>query len=412
MKHLMPTIILALLGCQPPASLPIAPADPNPPKPVKTSVPKGPTLKAKDAIVTATNQFGFKLLQKLPTDANVMVSPLSISLALRMAMNGAAGDTFRQMSEGLGLGSVDQSAINANSESIQSTLGSDPAAEISVANSIWTRKGFPFQQAYLDSISKSYSAKVSNIDFKDSGAPKTINGWVSDATKGKIDTIVPDPLPGDAVMYLVNAVYFKGKWAVPFESNATQPESFTLADGSTLKTPMMHRDRAEGITIEGGRTGAIMPYRDGAFEMVAILPADHESPSSLLPLLAAKDILATSEPMGAVNLSFPKFRVTFDASLVAPLKGLGMQMPFSDAADFSKMRSQKDIAISEVRHKTFIDVTEEGTEAAAVTSIEMKATAVMMKPKELNFNRPFLYLIRHHDSGQILFVGILQNPKA
>ena len=175
---------------------------------------------------------------------------------------------------------------------------------------------------------------------------------------------------------------------------------------------MMHRDRAEGITIEGGRTGAIMPYRDGAFEMVAILPADHESPSSLLPLLAAKDILATSEPMGAVNLSFPKFRVTFDASLVAPLKGLGMQMPFSDAADFSKMRSQKDIAISEVRHKTFIDVTEEGTEAAAVTSIEMKATAVMMKPKELNFNRPFLYLIRHHDSGQILFVGILQNPKA
>lgn len=413
MKLFAPAMVLAALGCNPAiqpspndiAKIPAPVAQPSP--------TKAPSLKADDPIITATNQFGLKLFRQLDTRGNVMISPLSISLALRMAMNGAAGETLNQMNQALGFQGMDLSRVNDNSQALQAALTSDPAVNLSIANSIWTKKGFTFEPSYLDSTVKAYQAKVSDLDFADPNAAKIINGWVNESTNGKISSIVPNPLPSSAVMYLINAVYFKGKWVSPFDTSSTNPEAFTLSDGTTIQTPMMHKKEGGAFTLEGGRTGITMAYKDGAFEMVAILPAERENAPDLIGALAEKDLLGQQTAIpGPVDLSFPKFKASYETVLNDPLAKLGITEAFTDHADFSKMRSARDVSISQVRHKTYIDVTEEGTEAAAVTSIGMRrATAFMLKPRELKFNRPFVYLIRHRESGQVLFLGLVMNPK-
>lgn len=412
MKFFGPAMILAALGCSQPHSSNAQPVTP-PVKPIVMNPSKNaPPLKADDPVVSATNRFGCRLFGALSSKGNAMISPLSISLALRMAMNGASGETLAQMESGLGLSGLGLDKVNANSQSLQATLASDPQVMISIANSVWTRKGFPFESAFLEATKNSYQAQIADIDFKDPGAAKTINSWVSDATKGKIPSIVPDPLPESAVMYLINAVYFKAKWIEPFQSSATRPGDFTLSDGSKVQTPMMNRDGVEGFTVDGGREGVVLPYRDGDFEMAAILPAPSETPRDLVAAMAEKDLLAGSSRInGPVILELPKFRVAYEESLNKGLQALGMREAFTQNADFSKMRTQRDVFVSDVRHKTFIDVTEEGTEAAAVTSIEMRGTAILAQPRVIKFDRPFVYLIRHRPSGQVLFLGVLENPK-
>lgn len=365
-------------------------------------------------VITGTNQFGYQLFSKLPGGSNVLISPLSISIALRMALNGASGETYDQISKALGASGINLATLNGSADAAQKLLISDPAVEFSIANSIWTRKGFTFEKPFLNSVTQTYQAKLSDLDFNDPRSAQVINDWVKSSTHNKIDSIVPSRLPSDVVMYLINAIYFKGKWASAFQASDTEPAPFTLADGSKIEIPMMHQTVGGAFHLTEGREGIAFPYKGGSFEMVAILPAESERPSDLVTALATKDLLSTKNPVSSsVRLSFPKFKFSFEAVLNQPLKSLGITAAFSDHADFSGMRSKRDVAISEVRHKTYIDVTEEGTEAAAVTSIGVRAmSAVMNPPKELKFDRPFVFMIRHHDSGQIVFLGVVQNPKS
>lgn len=386
------------------------------PKPIE-ELPR--TLTASEqTLIASSNDFAFSLFHELDRrapDANLFMSPLSASMALGMTMNGAAGSTLDAMRTTLGFTDTPLTDVDASYQSLIELLrGLDPTVDFRIANSIWYRQDFPFEQSFLDAGTRYFDATVKGLDFADPGAPTIINAWVKESTNGKIDQIVDQITPADE-MYLINAIYFKGTWRHEFDKRRTTNQPFHLADGSTTPVPMMHLENVAIPAVATEEYHAVeLPYGGGAYSMVVVVPNEGTSVSDLVATLnesAWQALLASlTDQNGDVYL--PRFRLTWDATLNDPLTALGMGIAFqSGAADFTGMSTTRghELYLSKVRQKSYVDVDEEGTEAAAVTSVGVTVTSV--RTPLLRADRPFLFAIRERLSGTILFMGTMMRPE-
>lgn len=397
----------------------------NPPvsdsqKPVQDSTRK-PVVSVKAGISQtpknipkAHNAFGFDLIKSIKQDEsgkNIFISPSSIALALSMVYNGTNGETKNAMQKTLHMQGFDISNINQESLGLINLLKNpDPKVQLSIANSVWARKEVNFNQNFIDTLKSYYNTESSVLDFANPNSVKTINSWVSKNTNGKIPTIV-STIPSDMVMYLINAVYFKGSWTKEFDKKLTQNKSFTIADGSSKSTPLM-------------KQSGMLPYLETEdFQSVNLTYGNNKRISMyvFLPKNNVDNFVSTLTPekwngwmsqykgkSGVILL--PKFKMDYEKQLKDILAGLGMSIAFTDNADLSGIG--KDLKISEVKHKSYVDVNEEGTEAAAVTSVGVSVTSVA-PPQDtfyMEVNHPFFFAIRDNQTEEILFMGIVQNP--
>ena len=372
------------------------------------------------AVIGASNAFGFNLLRELDrtrADSNIFMSPLSASMALGMTMNGASGQTFDEMRSTLGFGAQPSAEINASYRSLIDLLRAlDQTVDVRIANAIWYRTGFPFEAIFLDESKQFFDAKVAPLDFAAAAAVPTINDWVKASTNGKIDNIVDGPIPADVVMYLINAIYFNGAWTTRFDKSLTKPGQFTTVDGAAAPVAMMHRTD----TVRVGETVDMqvveLPYGGGAFAMTILLPKPGGSIAATVASLSSdawQSTAAAAIPQ-KVDLYMPKFSLRWDALLNDPLQSLGMRLAFQgDVADFTRMSraAGNELYISKVKQKAFVDVHEEGTEAAAATSVEISVTCTC-GPPVIRIDRPFVFAIRERLSGTILFLGKIVRPPA
>lgn len=361
--------------------------------------------------VSQDNDFAFDLFKNTLTtskETNVFISPLSVSIALGMAWNGANGQTRTEMEAALKMSGMTVSDINAYYKVMQSTLPSiDPTTKLSIANSLWYRTGFPVKTSFLKVNTDYFNAYVKEMDFSKAWAVDTINNWCSAKTNKMIPSVLTE-IPSEIVMYLVNAVYFKGIWRKKFDKANTKEANFTNELGNTMKVNMMYQKDTFAYKSDAYAQYLDMPYGNKAFSMTVILPADGKTTSDVLTSLTMEkwnsiiSYMSTSE----VEVYLPRFSNKNNLSLIPPLQNMGMNLAFSDNADFTNI-ADANLLISSIKHVTNIEVTEQGTEAAAVTIIGVGVTSMPIKPPTpvFNVNKPFLYVIREKSTGVILFIG-------
>ncbi len=365
-------------------------------------------------VIEASNRFAFGLLgQASQPGENLFLSPLSASMALGMTMNGAAGETWNQMRDVLGFGSLaeglSEDEINASYASLLELLvGLDPVVETAIGNSVWTRQGFPVHANFLDAVRETFGAEVAELDFASPSASARINDWVRAATQGRIEDIVPAQIPRAVVMYLINAIYFKGSWTFRFDPSDTRTEPFHRDDGSTRTVPLMTL-REELPYQENSRFQAVdLPYGGRAFSMTVLVPAPGVSVDDLAASLDAAEWKSIADGFHDTEMQMflPRFRLGYERMLNDDLAALGMVDAFDGRADFTRLSPVGGLFVSEVKQKSWVDVNEQGTEAAAATVVTMVESAVPV----LRADRPFLFFIRERLSGTILFAGKLASP--
>lgn len=387
------------------------PAGPSggPPAPL-TSLPRSLSA-AEQATISAANDFSFALFREVARSeakASVFLSPMSASMSLGMTLNGARGETFEAMRAALRLGGTSQEDINAAYKSVVSLLsGLDSGVQFTLANSIWHTDRVTFAPAFLDAARNWFDASVRALDFSNESASlAAINGWVNDRTQGKIPTII-DRIPPDYVMYLINAIHFKGSWRTRFDPALTAPAPFHAATGAAQSVPFMNLQatlpyaEAEGVQVVD------LPYSRGAWSMTIVLPPAGTTADALAANLTLErwNALVGALSEQKVQLALPKLKLAYERQMRPDLTALGMGVAFSDAANFSGMTSTPNaFAIGYVKQKTFVDVNEEGTEAAAATVTGITVTSAPMV-HEMRVDRPYLVVIRERLSGTILFIG-------
>jgi serine protease inhibitor len=377
------------------------------PDPVIDALPR-PLTAAESKVLTASNEFSFALFRQLSEaqkDSNVFTSPLSASMALGMAMNGAAGATHDQMRSALAFGSASDQEIDDGYKSLIALLrGLDPGVDVRIANSVWYRAGFPVAPTFLDVTKSAFDARVTALDFASPAAVTTINDWVSTATAGKIPTII-DRIDRDQVMFLINAIYFKGNWREKFDPSATIDAQFRGVAGSQ-PVKLMHRSGKMGVSYTSDFVAVDLAYGNSAYTMTALLPAEGKSVDALAASLQGQTWAAWTSQLheATVDLYFPRLKLEWERVLIPDLQTLGMRDAFSEtAADFSRLSTGDGrLFINIVKQKTYVDINEEGTEAAAVTNVGIFTTSL---PASVRFDRPFLFVIRERLSGTVVFIG-------
>jgi serpin B len=367
-------------------------------------------------LVSADNSFGLKLFQAVSEetgDANVFISPLSVSMCLGMVLNGAAGETYTAMQQTLELAALSEDEINGSYQSLIGLLVDlDRRVTVGIANSIWHRDSYPIAPTFVDDNQEYFGAEVTGLDFSAPGAAGIINAWVDQKTRGKIDKIVDDPIAGTTEMFLINAIYFNGNWTYRFDESETRQADFFLADGSTIPVQMMSIADIEVPYYWNEQFESVdLPYGNQHFSMTIIVPRPEVDMDSLIEQMTAEawdTWMESSHPIELASLEMPRFKLEFEVTLNGALINLGMGIAFGNGADFSRMHADgiPGLFINRVKHKTFIEVDEQGTTAAAVTSTSM-ATGM---PPMMVVNRPFIFAIRERQSGTILFIGKFLEP--
>ncbi|MEM9922967.1 MAG: serpin family protein [Cyanobacteria bacterium P01_D01_bin.50] len=367
--------------------------------------------------VSANIKFGFNLFSQLligDRNRNLFVSPSSIALALAMTYNGASGSTQEEMAKALELQGINLQQINSSYAELKASFKNpDPKVKLNIANSLWVDKSVSFKSDFIQNNQEFYQARVTSLNFADSHALHIINNWVKENTQGKIDKII-DNIDPNKVLYLLNAIYFKGNWTREFEKDQTAPFDFHLSSGEIKQHPMMSQS-GEYQYYETEKFQAVsLPYGEhGRISFYIFLPKQNSNLNSFYEKLNAvnweKWMSQFTEREGFVRL--PRFRMEYETRLNDALSALGMKEAFSDNANFSAMGT--DLKISEVKHKTFVEVNEEGTEAAAVTSIGIRAMSAIIpaqEPFRMIVNRPFFCAIRDNQTHSILFMGSIVEP--
>jgi serine protease inhibitor len=379
--------------------------------------PGRPLTAAERAIVTSDNAFGFRLfasLNRTVPGQNLFLCPLSVSMALGMTVNGAAGTTKDAMISTLGFAGITQEDINRSYASLSALLtGLDPVVRVQIANSIWYRPTLQVENAFKQVNMTYFSAEVNSINFADPSAAVTINGWVDRNTNGKITQVITPPIPDDIVMYLINAVYFKGSWKYRYDQKDTRADMFTRSDGSKTPCSMMSQTDTVPYFSQNGVQGIDLPYGNAGFSMTVILPPPGVDIDGFVSGLTQEEWDSWIGKLGKkeVTIYMPKFKLNGQMSLKTVLAGMGMGIAFSDHADFTGIDKRGSLAISDVLHFTFVQVDEEGTEAAGVTVVGVRATMVgPAGPAVVRLDRPFIYAIRENQSGTVLFIGKLAAP--
>jgi serpin B len=350
--------------------------------------------------------------QSYEIDENVVISPLSIKLAMSMVAEGANGETLEQMQTVLG---IDENSKDLYKEILENSVETDDI-NIDIANSIWINDNFTLQDDFLNTVNNYYKAKVENLNFSSANAATTINNWVKEQTKDKIPTIV-EQIDENDLAVLINAIYFNARWKTSFDEEETSNEDFDIGDGSTVPVDLMYLD-SELKYFENDDFQAVkLPYgEDGDYSMSIYLPTETSDISSFINTLTKEELDEWDNEFEYKEglLRLPRFRTEFSKNLTEDLKVLGIEKAFEADADLTKIVESKPIFISQVQHKTYIDVTEQGTEAAAVTAVTLvTSTAISEEPPdrfEMIVDRPFFFTINDNRYNNILFMGTIINP--
>ncbi len=372
------------------------------------------------AVINSVNDFAFDIFKRVneseTSDENLFISPMSISRALSMTANGAEGQTNEGIRKALHLEDIAESEINSAYKTLIPFLTElDPKVNLKLANSNWYKQELTIHDAFRQTLLEYYDAEINPADFNNPATKDKINNWIEDKTNGKIRDML-DQIPAEAVMYLINAIYLKADWQYKFEKLKTEKQPFHLANGNTVQTDMMF---SKGVKIRyfGNSTLQLIeiPYGNGQFVFSVIMPYNTQELDATIASLDMpkyQDYLAASDTM-TLQLRMPKFKITYKSLLNEVLSEMGMAMSFSDYADFSRLFEESlDLQITRVIHQSFIEVDEEGTEAAAATIVEISYTSVNPNPKplEITLDKPFAFFIRERHSNTILFAGKLLDP--
>ena len=367
--------------------------------------------KVDEEFINGNNEFAWDIMKALSeedAEENVFISPISISTALSMTYQGAGEETKEEMAEVLGyMGMEDEVLRDSYEEFLKYLVALDPDIDLNIANSIWYREGEPIEEAFLTVNEEVFDASVEEMDFSDEGAADRINGWIEEATEGKIEEMLEGPIPGNVIMYLINAIYFNGDWSVPFDEEESFEKAFTALTGETQEIMMMKRsgevEYGEGENYKSVR----MPYGENEnTAMYVVLPDENMNINEFLQTVDNnkwQEIKESISPTQDVELQIPRFEMEYGIkSLKDALIGLGMNEPFAMDANFDGIRPG--IFIEEVLHKAVIEVNEQGSEAAAVTVVTMTESAAM-DPLSFIADRPFLFVIANDEANSILFMG-------
>jgi serine protease inhibitor len=369
------------------------------------------------ALISSENSFALDIFKKVIESSteseNVIISPLSISSALSMTLNGANGTTRDAMLATLGMNGLTPEKINNSYKDLtEALLNVDKRVLISIANSVWTEKNFVVKKPFTDVLTQYYNAESKSFDITDPLVPNQINSWIESKTNGLIKNMI-DKLDQSTVMLLINAIYFKGKWSSQFEKDKTVQRSFYKSGGVTAQVPMMTQISEFKIYNGEGFTLAEFPYGQANFVMDVLLPDADNEIKSIIPLINDNSFKGWISQLSErkTDLSFPKFKYGYKKDLNDILTDMGMGIAFTDNADFSNI-SDMDLLISMVKHQAFIETNEEGSEAAAATIVGILATSMPAGPYILNIDHPFLYIIRETSTNSILFMGRVGDPLA
>jgi len=363
-------------------------------------------------LVQSDNAFSHKIFKKVieaETDQNIFISPLSISMALGMTLNGANGTTFEAMQNTLEFQDLSLDEINQSYQSLIQLLGgADPEVIFQIANSVWYRQTLTFEQDFIERVQTYFNALVQSLDFNDPNAKNIINQWVNQKTNGRINEIVNFIDPTD-VMFLINAIYFKGTWTYQFDKTLTHNDYFISLNGTQLPCRMMIQ-KGDFWYLDNSDFQAVdLPYGDGNYRMAIFLPRSQIHVDSIISQFNQQnwDLWTGSFSKNSGTLELPKFAVEYKIKLNDVLSALGMAVAFTGQADFTRMYPPGNLFISRAKHKTFVKVDEEGTEAAAVTSVGISFTSTG-GGFTMRVDRPFVLVIHEKHSKAILFMGKIQ----
>lgn len=382
--------------------------------------PAAPAASVDAAVVSAHTRFGVSLFQALRAEKpgeNLFISPASVSLALSMTANGARGETQQAMTKALALEGQSLEAINRENAALQSILANpDPKVELAVANSIWYKQGFKVGKAFEQTVKEQYHAEIRPADFGNPSAARSMNDWIAKATRNKIKDVIGET-SAEARMFLINAIYFNGKWTDPFDPNRTRPLPFHFAGGNAKELPMMNRSGHFRYLKGENFQAAALPYGDGRLSMYVFLPNQGVTLDAFYKGLTAErwEEWMSQFARKEGSLTLPKVKLAYKADLIPSMKKLGMGIAFSGQADFGNLLedSKEQLAISLLLHQTYLDMDEKGTEAAAVTVVGVEGSAAPRDPDRFTMivDRPYMIAIRDDKTGALLFLGSIMNPQ-
>lgn len=372
------------------------------------------SLRVSAPFAAQTTDFAFDLLKQVSAqdgkEANSFVSPLSLHMALGMLLNGAKGQTATEIQKTLKLDAQTLSEANQTYTNLLENLpGVDPKVKLTLANSVWYRQGVTVETSFGDVLRKSFKAEVTALDFASPTAKDRINTWASDQTAGKIQKVIDEVKP-DHVMFLLNALYFKGDWKTGFKTEQTADMPFRLASGRSKTVKMMRLNTGLRRVFRPAYTAFELPYANGNFVMTVLLPAENSSAEALINSLNGAEWTALQKDMteGTIDIGLPRFTLNYEIQLNNILAKMGMPTVFTNAADLSGIRREGGLKTDFVKQNTFIAVDEKGTEAAAVTSIGIVVTSM---PASYLCDRPFVFVIHEKTSGTVLFTGKIADPQ-
>lgn len=376
-----------------------------------------------EILVNGNNRFAIELYRQLGgKKGNIFFSPYSISTALGMTYAGARGKTEEQMAQTLNF-ELDQAKLHPAFKELLDIINSYEKkgdCKLAVANRLWAQEGFKFLPEFFSLTKKYYDATLKELDFKEDqeGSRQTINHWVEEKTNDKIKNLIPKGvITSETRLVLTNAIYFKGEWAKQFKEEDTRKEKFYLIDGNTVEADMMHKSDKLNYSKEEGFGVVEIPYKNNSLSMLIFLPDEKDGIKDLDKNVTYEMLEKAIDNMNKaqVNLSLPRFKTTSFFSLKSILIKMGMPSAFSDTlADFSGMEPEKKLKIQDVIHKAFVEINEEGTEAAAATGVVVGIKAVAPPGEIIDFivDHPFIFIIRDNKTGSILFMGRVMNPRS
>ncbi len=345
---------------------------------------------------------------------NVVLSPLSLRLALAMTYNGASGPTRQAMADVLGLTGLSDQQVNDRFHAlIESLEGLGEGAQIQIADSLWANQQYQFYPEFIQACEASYEAEVANLDYGDPASVDTINQWVKEKTKGRIDNIVDQLDPVNDVLVLINALTFDGKWATSFDPALTQAGPFRLLNGSTTQAQMMSQNGSFPYAENDRYQAVALPYGDGKVSMYIFLPKEGTDYQAFLGTMTGADWNAANFMSSQGSVYLPRFTLRYDRQLKDDLTAMGMGPAFVGGFNekMVKLPPGQDAFISEVHQKDYIEVNEEGTKAAAATEVKIGLTSAPAgTPFSFNADRPFFFAIVDNASGTPLFLGSVTNP--
>lgn len=373
--------------------------------------------------IQAMNTMGLHILQQMGAKGkadgnNLLISPYSITAAIGMAYNGSVGETRREMAEVMGWSGLEMEQVNASQAALQQLLThSGKGIQIGIANSMWVKDGIPVVEAYQTAVQQTYEAEIRTLNGQQAQAKEEINQWVKQHTEGMIPNLMQEPPAKEAMMILVNAIAFDGNWMAEFDPEYTTDEAFKLANGKDLSVRMMHQTKQFQYAENEDWQAVRLPYGDGQMHLLVVLPREGRTLDEIQQqLLDDPERLDRDSEYSLVELSLPRFRAEYGMNLKETLQQMGMEMAFDPyAANFTEMMSpgpKLQAYIGQVLHRAVMEVSEQGTVAAASTLVGMAAgSAPPTDPVRMDVNRPFMVAVVDKSTGAWLFAGNVNQPE-